>query len=439
MHERESIDADALAEARSPGALIEGLAQSWRRRIVALESFERELRATREEVRCSIEGSGSDVDEMGQDDFGATVASALEDVGGRSRCSSGNEVRLRTPVKRRMEDLMGRAYDSDEDSDDSEDASLRALLGRAVQETTMHRQRRIERQTERQQEVDDARKRRDAGTRITRAGRRWYAMRIRRVIRIQSACRRWLARRKVAMIQSSRMFALRAGRRWRMTCETRRRDRACVRIQRAWRTYRLRVLHRRDAARRQRVQRRVEEIVQGYMRRRERAKHTQAVTKIQRSWRKLIQERLYMRQDAAALEIQRIWRGARARDALRHYRELLARREAIERELRMVDENDFMDVEEVDSSLIDVFAIIQNSASHERALEVNDPQRVAPSPAETRSDANADTSAASGEYYVRRRRRFIRDQKRRAIQRDLQCNADSRLARFHSNAARARA
>ena len=303
----------------------------------------------------------------------------------------------------------------------------------------MHRQRRIERQTEREQEMDNARKRRDAGTRITRAVRRWYAMRIRRVIRIQSACRRWLARRKVAMIQSSRTFALGAGRRWRMTCETRRRDRACVRIQRAWRTYRRRVLHRRDAARRQRVQRRVEEIVQGYMRRRERAKHTQAVTKIQRSWRKLIQERLCMRRDAAALDIQRTWRGARARDALRHYRELLARREAIERELRTVDENDFMDVDEVDSSLIDVFAIIQNSASHERALEVKDPQRVAPSPAETRWDANADTSAASGEYYVRRRRRFIRDQKRRAIQRALQCNADSRLARFHSNAARARA
>lgn len=450
MRER-GVDSDALAEARSPADLLEGLAQNWRRRIVALESFERELRATREEARRSIERSGSvdDVDDMDRDDHddhddhAVTAASALDDEGARARCSSGNAARTRrpqTPAKRRANDLMERACDGDKDdeSDDSEDVSLRALLGRAVKETTSRRQRRIERQAERQQEVDEAFRRRAAGIKIARAGQRWYARRTRKVIQLQSACRRWLALRKVAMIQSSRAFALKAGRRWRMTCETRRRIRACVRIQQAWRAHKARIRRRRDAARRQRVQRRVEGIVRQYMQRRERAKHTHAAIKIQRSWRAFTRERLVMRQKAAVLDIQRIWRGARARDALRRYRELLACREEIERDLRTIDENDFMDDEQVDNSLSDVFASIQNSKFYERALKVEDSSRGAPASAETRSDMSEDVSTASGEYYVRRRRRFIRDQKRRSIQRDLQRNADSRLARFRSNVARSR-
>lgn len=438
------VDADALAEVCSPAALLEGLAQNWRRRIVALESFERELRATREEARRSMEGSEvDDVDDMDHDDHAATAASAHDDEGARLGRFSGDEARprrARTPAKRRASALMERDGAEDDASDDSEDMSLRALLGHAVNETTSRRNRRIERQAERQQEVDDAFRRRDAGIKIVRAGRRWYARRLRKIIRLQSTCRRWLALRKVAMIQSSRALALKAGRRWRTTCETRRRIRACVRIQQAWRTRKLRNLLRQDAARRHRVQRRVEEIVRQYMERRERAKRTHAVIKIQRTWRAFIRERLLMRQKVAVLDIQRVWRGARARNALRHYRELSARREAIERDLSTVDESDFMDIDEEENSLSDVFATIQHSKSHERALEVEDSPQVAPALVETRSgaSASADVSVASGEYYVRHRRRFIRDQKRRLIQRDLQRNADSRLARFRSNVARAR-
>lgn len=422
--------------AADPDKLMEDLLEHWRRRTVALEAFEGELRETR--AAATLPSEESDVEsEASSDASSSTIAS--EDILMARALIARRPVTLsrsETPAKRRAA-WRDRDIESvvDEESDDDEGASLRALLGKAVEETMVRRRQRIERQVARRREVSSARERRDAGRKIARAIRGWHIKRVRKVILVQSACRRWLAGRLVVKIRIRLARAERAMLRWRQTCNVLRQWRASEQVQAAWRGYKTRCLLLKDAERRERVQKRVEAIVTRYLARVERAKQTAAAERIKRVWRSYSRARLLETRCSSVLTIQRVWRGARARKAVRIYRDASSRRVDFEYDLETVDESDFIDDDLViDDSLSDVFARIQES-----------PPEIAPeddgsSPIESKSGAlltsDMDASSVSREHHARRRRRFIREQNRRKRRLDLQSNSASRLARFRSSVAR---
>ncbi len=435
---------DRLSESPSRSetfaVLFTNLQKSWAKRTVALKAFERTL-ADANDGSESLESTCASLrDDVTPDRGGIFVGGVEEtkrelDVAPRRKLLESAEVRSPSVKQRRIS--FGIATDeSDEDMHTDEDAEddLRALLGRVVEESMSLRCRRIEKEAERRKAVDSARERRDAAKTLVRAVRRWHRSRVNRIRVVQSLCRRWLCKRRVHTLRCQRTRTSLRFRRWRNVWYEMRRERACTLVQAAWRGYKTRCMLREDTERRNRVRKRVEEIVRQYIVRHEHSRRACGAVKIQRAWRAWSRAWRIERRLSAATHIQRIWRGFRARQALRRYIDDSTKLFDRDAALESADESDFMDDD--GEVLTHVFSSIRSS------LKVNAP--ITPEKTPTPSaDASRDVrrgrdSDAAREHYMRRRRRFLIEQKRRKLREKLQTDSAHRLARFHSAAARSR-
>jgi hypothetical protein len=434
-------------------SLFTSLFESWGTRIAALELFEREISTTRETMLTSDEADDvvtaiiatSSSDEtcgIESSEGSSSVAVSSSESPRTSREPIQRSVPLIIPVivedSRDVEDVDSEYATRADGSEDAE-KTLRAHLEKIVEESTKRRHRRVLVEEERRRTIDAARERRDAGRIISRAMKRWYDHRVHACLVVQAHFRGWVARTLSTSLRRKRQIVARMAQTWRAACVRARRIRAATRIQTSWRVYTARQLLRQAAVRRARVQQKVEEITRRYLERRERSRREHRATQIQRAWRTYIRAKRVSVSISAALCIQRIWRGARARRSVLQYRRALARRDAAAFSLDSADESDFMDSIDDDVDFLDdVFSIAENMA-----VTAGDLVKTSKSSTRTRDPEHSvekgDEEIVGARYYIRRRKQFIRTQKKRQRTEDLKSNPSSRLARFQKSSAATRA
>jgi hypothetical protein len=179
----------------------------------------------------------------------------------------------------------------------------------------------------------------------------------------------------------------------------------------------------------------MKELFRLYLERREKARRIAAASTIQRAWKTFIAQRYFGALRRSAFIFQSIWRGARVRRAVRQYRLALGNATRVEIELADADENDFAEIDT--DPLHDVFSNFKSDKKTPLgSTEQPSRERDAPKAFAAISDEDTGQHDAATEYFIRRRKRHLRQQQRRQRSDELKSDPSRRLARFLSNAAK---
>ena len=414
--------------------LMEGLRQNWMKRNVVLQTFEQELTEAAETILGEKDGIMTVLNA-----FAVTMEVSSDSSSARLESTSVAEsVEENVPENylyrelKRFKRSTDEMQDSGESDEDNIEASLRDALDSTVAASQSKRRSRIQRQRARVKACESISGQYKAAMIITASVRRWYYNRHHSARVIQRFFRGWVARKRITSLREQRLRLACCLRKWHTETHRLKRARACTKIQSLWRGHALRLsIHR---VKRNAFRSHMEELFRLYLERREKARRTEAASTIQRAWKTFIAQRYFGALCRSSLIFQSIWRGARVRRAVRQYRLALGNAMHVEIELADADENDFAEIDT--DPLQDVFSNFKSvTRTTLDSTEQPSRERDAPKAFAATSDKDGQHAAAT-EYFIRRRKRHLRQQHRRQRSDKLKSDPSCRLARFLSNAAK---
>lgn len=415
-------------------ALMEGLRHNWMKRNVALQTFEQELTEAAETILGGKDGNVAVLNafavttEVSSHSPSASLKSTTVAESVEENVAEDYLYRELKRFKRSTDEMQ----DSGESDEDNIEASLRDALDSTVAASQSKRRSRIKRQRDRVKVCESISGQYKAARIIITSVRRWYYNRNHSARVIQRFFRGWVARKRITSLRAQRMRLACCLRKWHAQTYRLKRARACTKIQSLWRGHAARLsIHR---MKRNAFRSHMEELFRLYLERRKKARRTAAASTIQRAWKTFIAQRNFGALRRSALIFQSIWRGARVRRAVRQYRLALGNATRVDIELADADENDFAEIDT--DPLQDVFSNFK-SAKKITLGSTEEPsrERDAPKAFVATSDEDGQHDAAT-EYFIRRRKRHLRQQHRRQRSDELKSDPSRRLARFLSNAAK---
>ena len=414
--------------------LMEGLRQNWMKRNVALQTFEQELTEAAQTILGGKDGNVAVLDTF----------VPITEVSSHSPSARLKSTTMAESVEENVaEDYLHRELkrfkpsteleESGESDEDNIEASLRDALDSTVVASQSKRRSRIKRQWDRVKACKSISGQYKAARMIATSVRHWYYNRNQSARVIQRFFRGWVARKRIAILRAQRVRLACCLQKWQNETHILKRARACIKIQSLWRGHVARLsIHRMKHHNAFRTH--MEELFRLYLERRENARRTEAASTVQSAWKTFIAQRYFGALRRSALIFQSIWRGARVRRAVRQYRLALGNATHVEIELADADENDFaeIDTDPLQDVLSNFKAAKRNVLG---STEQPSRERDAPEAFVATCDEGSQHAAAT-EYFIRRRKRHLRQQHRRQRSDELKSDPSRRLARFLSNAAK---